>query len=335
MCKISVIIPVYNTEKYLEQCLNSVINQTLKDIEIICVNDCSTDNSLEILKEYSQKDKRIKIIDLKENKGVSNARNIGINKAEGEYIGFVDSDDWIDDNYYETLYNLAITKSSDIAKGNICEHINHKIQKDLFNINKNIKYNNGKLFFYTYWVCAIYKRKLIVNNDLKFDEKLTNGEDGLFLIQSLKLSNHVTCDDSVFYHYVRREESANSQFLNDNALKSLLKAYYLIFELINQQPNDTGYSDICFFYIQNTIKNIFRTTNKILKKECINQAFNIYTNSLQKKDLINKIKKEFPCLYLYFEKEDIDNIMKILLNKSFKQFITDNLRKKIALGGNL
>ena len=89
MPKVSVIIPVYNTENYLRKCLDSVINQTLDDIEIICINDCSTDNSLNILKEYASKDERIKIIEFKENKGASVARNTGIAESNGEYIGFL------------------------------------------------------------------------------------------------------------------------------------------------------------------------------------------------------------------------------------------------------
>ena len=92
---ISVIVPVYNVENYLGKCLDSLINQTYKDIEIICINDGSTDNSLNILREYEQMDSRIIIIDQK-NGGLSNARNIGLKEAAGEYIMFVDSDDWID-----------------------------------------------------------------------------------------------------------------------------------------------------------------------------------------------------------------------------------------------
>ena len=104
MPNLSIITPIYNTQKYLNRCLDSLINQTLKDIEIICINDCSTDNSLEILKEYQNKDKRIKIINLKENKKQGYARNIALNEANGEYIGFIDSDDWIDLNYFEKLF---------------------------------------------------------------------------------------------------------------------------------------------------------------------------------------------------------------------------------------
>ena len=112
--KISVIIPVYNTEKYLRQCLDSVVNQTLKDIEIICINDGSTDNSLQILNEYASSDNRIKLINLIANKGVSFARNFGIRLSKGRYIGFVDSDDWIDLSFYENLYLTTKKQDSDI-----------------------------------------------------------------------------------------------------------------------------------------------------------------------------------------------------------------------------
>ena len=104
--KVSVIVPVYNVEKYLKDCLDSVVNQTLEDIEIICVNDGSTDNSLAILEDYAEKDSRIKII-TQENKGLGGARNTGLYHANGEYISFIDSDDWIEPNTFEELYNMS------------------------------------------------------------------------------------------------------------------------------------------------------------------------------------------------------------------------------------
>lgn len=103
--KISIIIPVYNVEKYLAECLDSCINQTLEDIEIICVDDCSPDNSIKILKEYQQKDSRIKIFRHKKNRNLGGARNTGIENATGEYICFVDSDDYIDTKACQILYN--------------------------------------------------------------------------------------------------------------------------------------------------------------------------------------------------------------------------------------
>ena len=100
---ISVIIPIYNVEKYLTKCIESVINQTYKNLEIILVNDGSTDNSKEIIDKYSSIDSRIKVIN-KKNGGLSDARNVGIELAKGEYITFLDSDDWIELNMYEKLY---------------------------------------------------------------------------------------------------------------------------------------------------------------------------------------------------------------------------------------
>lgn len=112
--KISLIIPVYNVEKYLRECLHSCVNQTLKDIEIICVNDCSPDNSDVILNEYAAKDKRVKVINHETNKGLGGARNTGIANATGEYIWFVDSDDFIDSNACEILYDIASKNKIDI-----------------------------------------------------------------------------------------------------------------------------------------------------------------------------------------------------------------------------
>lgn len=133
--KISVIVPIYNSEKYLHKCLDSLINQTMKDIEIICINDGSTDNSAKILEEYNS----IKIIN-QENQGVSAARNSGIKIACGEYIGFVDSDDWVNPNFYEKLYNAIKNTNADIACSSIIR-VEGLIKKH------HIRYDENK--FYT------------------------------------------------------------------------------------------------------------------------------------------------------------------------------------------
>ena len=112
--KVSVIVPVYNTFRYLEQCLNSILNQTLKEFEVICVNDGSTDDSAKILEKYSQKDKRIVVIN-QENAGASAARNAGLDCAKGRYIAFVDSDDYIKKNFLEVLYTTAVNTEADIT----------------------------------------------------------------------------------------------------------------------------------------------------------------------------------------------------------------------------
>src|SRR5574344_2014986 len=115
--KISVIIPVYNAENFLRRCLDSVVKQTLKDIEIICVDDCSTDTSYSILQEYADMDKRIKLYKTEENSGgPSVPKNIALEKASGDFIAFIDNDDYVDNNFYEVLYNLAIKEGADIAE---------------------------------------------------------------------------------------------------------------------------------------------------------------------------------------------------------------------------
>ena len=129
--KISVVIPIYNAEEYLEECLESVVGQTLRDIEIICINDGSTDNSAKICEKYAKKDKRIIFVST-ENKGPGAARNTGLGFAKGEFIGFVDSDDWIDLDFYEKLYTAAVETDADIATGGIVrkDDRRHKVRLD-------------------------------------------------------------------------------------------------------------------------------------------------------------------------------------------------------------
>lgn len=144
--KISVIVPVFNAEKYLKMCLNSLVSQTLKNIEIICIDDGSTDNSLAILDKFKSKDDRIKIIKQK-NYGVSMARNNGISEAQGEYIGFVDADDWVDKDFFEKLYNAAQKYNADIAtagyyrRGKILrsKKLNYKKEEKITNPTEKIK----------------------------------------------------------------------------------------------------------------------------------------------------------------------------------------------------
>ncbi|MBF4468083.1 MAG: glycosyltransferase [Methanobrevibacter arboriphilus] len=167
--KVSIIIPVHNTSKYLKKCMDSVINQKLKDIEIICINDESRDNSLEILEDYARKDKRIKIIN-QVNQGVSIARNTGLKIAKGEYVGFVDSDDWIDLNFFYELYNKAKSQGADLAR--TFYKYEYPYKRDEEKLNKIIKKRNKEReqlnvndHSVVIWN-AIYKRKYIEKNKI-------------------------------------------------------------------------------------------------------------------------------------------------------------------------
>ncbi|MDR1614865.1 MAG: glycosyltransferase, partial [Campylobacteraceae bacterium] len=220
--KISIIIPVYNVESYLKQCLDSATNQTLKEIEIICVNDGSTDTSLAILQQYAQKDARIKIINQK-NGGLANARNSGIKAANGEYIGFVDSDDWIDLDYYDKLYKAAKEQNADLARTSyIYVYGDNDRKEDNFGktIERKAK-NNEPLNVneHTIIVCnAIYRRKYLLENNIAyFDDTHRYHEDIFFTARATNLSKKSIAVHGVYYYYRKNIDQRLSTMNNNNA----------------------------------------------------------------------------------------------------------------------
>lgn len=211
MPKISVIIPVYNTEKYLAKCLDSVINQTLEDIEIICINDGSTDNSDKILLEYANKDSRIKIIEQRNMKQGA-ARNRGFEIAQGEYIGYVDSDDWIDLDYYEKLYCAAVKSDSDIALATNVR-IGGKKTKKRLNIKEEKrvtglqdKFDICKQFKDQCPVNKIYRKDFLVKNNITWPEGVYC-EDKIYTLKAVYYANAVITVPGIYYYYFRRPES--------------------------------------------------------------------------------------------------------------------------------
>lgn len=205
MAKISVIVPVYNSEKFLEKCLNSIINQTFKDIEIICIDDGSSDKSLDILKSFETKDKRIRILTQK-NMGPSCARNKGLEIATGEYVGFVDSDDWIDLDFYEKLYNSAEKYNADIAVGGIKRLRSYKwkyhlkIEKEKFTNDTNKKFILCDVPDKCYPVNKIYKLVKLKQFNIFFEPNVYF-EDRYFTAQALVYLNSLVTVPNVYYNY--------------------------------------------------------------------------------------------------------------------------------------
>ena len=215
MSKVSIIVPVYNVEKYLRKCIDSLVNQTLNDIEIICINDGSTDKSIKILKEYKNKDSRIILLN-QENSGQSVARNRGIEIAKGEYLGFVDPDDWIDLDYYEKLYNAASTNDTDIAVGGIIRVTGIK-KKKFLNFEKETLTDNTKLKFElcdvpekSYIWNKIYKTQKLKEINLKFEEGRIF-EDCIFTPQALFFLGKMVTVPNTYYYYLRRGNSTVKQ----------------------------------------------------------------------------------------------------------------------------
>lgn len=233
--KISVIIPCYNTAKYLEKCLKSLINQTLKEIEIICINDGSTDNSLKILKKYTILDNRIKIL-TQDNQGQSVARNKGIDIATGEYIGFVDSDDWIDLNFYEELYKTAKKTNSDIIMCNFACIKNGKIKTNSVKHNKIYTNFKDKVNILSNGACwnKIFRTELIKTNKIYFPTNIFY-EDNLFLIEAIYYSKNLTTINKTKYYYCIHDKSTTQNFQNiDKLKKSLVILINKIFDFVRE-----------------------------------------------------------------------------------------------------
>jgi glycosyltransferase involved in cell wall biosynthesis len=220
MPKVSIIVPVYNVEKYLEKCLDSLINQTLKDIEIICINDGSLDNSINILEKYAIKDNRLKIISQK-NAGLSAARNTGINAASGDYIGFCDSDDWVSLDFYEKLYKCAVQNNTDIACGEIIKIRKGKEKKFLTYNNETIaktyleKLQSCNVPDYSYVWNKIYRLSKIKKHNLYFEEGITY-EDIIFSPQALFYLDKTVTIKNTYYYYLSRKTSITHNSNNDH-----------------------------------------------------------------------------------------------------------------------
>lgn len=245
MIKVSVIIPVYNTEKYLSQCLNSILNQTLKEIEIICVNDGSTDNSGKILEAYAKIDTRIRVIH-KENEGSVCARNTGIEVALGKYVGFVDSDDWIEPEMYMKLYELAekynvdLVSSGYFLEGNYTTVHMDTIDEGVYREKKYIDTLNQLIYrldkketgLRGSLCCKLFLREKVIVMQQSVPKNISIAEDKMCLLIYMLNSSAVYVYRKAFYHYRINMESvthdANTNYLlNVNTVYQFLQNLYL------------------------------------------------------------------------------------------------------------
>jgi glycosyltransferase involved in cell wall biosynthesis len=277
--KISIIVPVYNVEKYLRQCLDSLVNQTLKDIEIICVNDASPDNSLSILQEYAQIDNRITVINLKENRKQGGARNAGIQIAQGEYIGIVDSDDWVATDMYESLWNASMNSTVDMVcsdyytyyeqskKVVFTENIPDSIIKDdIENIHKYVLINGGR------GVTNIIKKHLFIDYQLFYPENLIY-EDNAIGGSLYCMSKAVNKASKPLYYYRVRETSTTGAKDNFRLFDRLQTSVMMLehtkrLGIYNRYQVEVDYSFYCLYY-RNTLSCCFFEFS-IIPKEYIN-----------------------------------------------------------------
>ena len=276
MEKISIIIPVFNVEPYLEKCLNSVLNQTYSNIEILIINDGSTDRSPQICEEYTLLDSRIKMFH-QENKGLSSALNIGLTHFTGDYLGFVDSDDWIEPDMFEVLYKAVKYENVPVSIASYYININNAstlvenktpIPSGVISTRNMLIYpldRDNYMGYCGYVWNKLFRADIIKASNLKFDENIKYGMDSLFYF-SLILSQNCkgVYTNKPLYHYLQRN-SAISKSRSYEIKYDILKIYKQTEDLFNNY----GYPDLCFrargFYCYHAgvIAQIARDNNDI------------------------------------------------------------------------
>lgn len=319
--KISVIVPIYSVEKYLPKCIESIQNQSLRDIEIILVDDGSLDKSGLIADEYSKLDERINVIH-KKNGGLSSARNEGILLAKGEYISFIDSDDWIEKDMLKDMLDLALVNDIDIAISGVIVEYSIEGRQIMNNIKENIivkdkceigktfwKLQEGKLSNYAW--NKIYRTSFIKNEGLSFIEDSMPAEDILFNLTAFSKAKSIAVLSKAYYHYIRAGQKSILSSFHENLLDTELKRYISYKEFFNHfkmegAEYDRYLNDLIVHAYENVAMNLYRIGATYKYKERV--------NFIHEKIFTNKELKS--CISSYSVENTYDKIFVFLLKKT-------------------
>lgn len=314
MIKVSIIVPVYNVEKYLDKCLKSLVNQTLKDIEIIVVNDGTKDNSQKIIDKYVKKYPKLVKSYIKENGGLSSARNYGLKYAKGKYIAFVDSDDYVETNMYQKLYDKAVEKDFDMVVCNLKYIYETKEVNAYSNINKDIltkeEIKKSMINIYPSAWNKLFNKRLFKNKVL-FKEKVWF-EDVEFLYRLYPYINSIGTVEDYLYNYVQRKGAITSTF--DERLFHYIDNFNGIVKFYKEKK---------FFYEYE--KELEYCYVRYLYATFIKQASNFKDKKMYKKaveEAIKNVKENFPNYRKnkYFYKS-LKGIYLLLFNKFISKII--------------
>ena len=293
MIKVSVVLPIYNVEKYLPKCLDSIINQTLKDIEIICVNDCSTDNCENIVKEYVKKDNRVKLINHKENQGLGFARNSGFNASNADYVSFIDSDDFISYDYIEHLYNTAIKNNADIVftnniytvnenKGYIKPYYHNRLEKwkkdfkdscfegnSNYNVDTFEKENTPEYPLVVAWN-KLYKKEFLKEKKLLYTQ-VRLAEDVDMFYRILANNPKMYYNNNAKYYYLQRATSLAGNVSHTVKIPvAILEVFKNVFNYYKENKKDLLVS--CNYYnfisLMHTFNNYKADNKNEFYKKC-------------------------------------------------------------------
>lgn len=275
MVKVSIIVPVYNVYDYLDKCLNSIKNQTLKDIEVIVVNDGTKDTSQEIIDKYTEIDSRFKSY-IKENGGLSDARNYGMKKARGEYIAFVDGDDYIEPDMYELMYNKAKENDSDIVECDFTWDYPNKIIEDKTNVKENLLIDIRVVAWN-----KIYKRKLIEKNNILFT-KGVRYEDVDWCYKLIANISTFSSVNKCLYHYIQRNNSiANTQNEKVRDIFIVLNNtlnYYKEKGIYEENKDELEYIYMRYIF-GSSFKRVTKIKDKTLRNQILDESYsNLLSN---------------------------------------------------------
>lgn len=332
---VSVIIPVFNTEKYLQECLNTVRSQLLRNIEIICINDGSTDDSLNIVLSNADRDQRITVINQK-NCGAAISRNNGLKVAKGEYITFLDSDDYFENDFLSSMYEKCKKYKSDVG---VCDcYWNEKYcSANIKNIPINFtpmmfQFNIFSLFFEVPWN-KVYRRKFIINNGFEF-QNLPNSNDVYFASIVLIYANNITYINKPFIHYRYGIDGQISKKRHKNpfaAFKALKKIYSKIYDDISKF---SMYRIAFNRFAINSLNNRYKNAEDSIKEKFRNYILDIGLKQIgmfEKYDyVLNKHGYELLKFPNVDERTDIESKIKDYSDKLKKiQLANKNLNNKI------
>ncbi len=289
---ISVIVPAYNAEKYINKCIDSILNQTYKDFELIIINDCSKDNTDKIIKKY--KDSRIKYIKNKENKGIGYNRNLGIKESKGEYICFIDSDDYIRKDFLELMHERCIKDDLDLC---ICDYNyvfeNGKIKKVILDSfeNTNLDKNPKLLVDIPLGPCnKMYKKSIITNNKIKFNETLKY-EDVPFVASALFYSNNIGKIDEALNYFSVHENSETT--IRDDKVFDIFKELDIVKEIYKDEKNLYLNELITSVVLNYTVQQRYQIDNHTIDK-FIDYAFDyLEKNNIDYKNSLYIISRPF------------------------------------------
>lgn len=289
----SIIIPVYNIEQYLMQCLESIINQSYNNIEVILINDGSTDKSAVICEEASKHDNRFKVVHT-ENQGVSSARNMGLSIATGDYIVFVDSDDWLESNAIEKINNLLQDQLYDLIIFGVVKEINDQripmySKQTLGGYTSNKDIEKVLPLMIKQEVInppfKVYKHELIRNNGIKFETRVNIAEDYLFNMQCFLYANSLYVMKDILYHYMIRDNISLTRKFQVDKYQKLMLVNDKLKDMVNLKGNSDRIEE-ALLYIR--LKNIYSCFLDIFNKNC---NYNYQEKLAHLKRIINKEQK--------------------------------------------